>query len=82
MAVDEYQNYRDHELVALLRELEETMHEKNNEASGGFFNSTEAWRESDQYQAKQVANQISDQIDEIEQVLKARKEARQQNTEP
>jgi hypothetical protein len=81
MAVDEYQNYRDYELVALLRELAETMQEKN-EASGGFFNSTEAWRESDQYQAKQVANQISDQIDEIEQVLKARQEARQQNTEP
>ena len=81
MADDDYKNYRDYELVALKRDLEEIMREKSHEADSGFFNSTEAWRESDQYQARRVAKQVDDQIREIEQVLTARRERRQPKTE-
>jgi hypothetical protein len=77
-----YQNYSDSELVALLRDLEETMQQKSDEASSGFFNTAEAWRESDQYQAKQVANQISEQMSEIEHEINARQEARRRETGP
>jgi hypothetical protein len=76
MADDDYKNYRDYELVALMRELERTVQERSREASSGSFNSMEAWRESDQYQAKRVAKQVDDQIREIEQVLAARQEIR------